>query len=136
MHTIVKWSPDTMFLLGSIGKFIQDSALSSHTEGKKDNCHTDIIYRVETRESMRGEQPRNYALTQNSATTNTGDPLACGQQKTPYCTGSPMLAQSMHRCRCTNTHSKMQGFTGPSASQKTATKENKRSLLLTLLNYI
>ena len=87
MHTIVKWSTDTILRLGSIRKFIQDSALSSHTEGKKGNRHTDIIYTVETREDMRGEQPKKYALTQNSATTNTGDPRTCGQQKTPVCTG-------------------------------------------------
>ena len=69
--------------------------MSSHAEGKKGICHTDIIYTVKTSE-VRGEQPRNYFQWQNGTTMNMRDPFAHGQQKTADCTGLPTLAQSIH----------------------------------------
>ena len=59
------------------------------------------------------EEPRIYERTQNGATTKMGDPNTCEQQKTAVCTHLPVLAQSMHWCRCTNEHSKMQGNSDP-----------------------
>jgi len=91
---------------------------------------------------MRGEQPKNYALTQNSATTNTGDPRACGQQKTLTAqannnasTKHAPVQVHEHTAKCKRMQTP-DGCTGLSASQKIAMKEQKRSLLLTLLNYI
>ena len=56
---------------------------------------------METRE-VRGDNPETMLECRNCAITNLRDPCTCGQQKTADCIGLPMLAQSMHWCRCMN----------------------------------
>ena len=79
---------------------------------RRDNGHPSYwhsIYGGNKGRKWLKQQPRYYARTQNSATTNTKDSRARGQQRTADSRGLPILAQSMHCRRCTNEHSKMQG---------------------------
>ena len=56
----------------------------SHGKG---TCHNDIIYTVETREGRGENNPETMLDGTNSATMNTKDAGACGQQKAVDGTG-------------------------------------------------